>query len=290
MNIEKNYVMEKLPTHPEHYSKAEVGKTLVIAGSEAMFGSAIFASGGAMRSGAGMVYLSTDPSLHVAVQSWVPEVVYTTWDKVEQFIDRYDSVGFGPGMGRGEKTAEKLAFLCDNFKKTLIIDADGLNVISAKEELQLKIKQRVTRGWGTVLTPHFREGQRLKGIDVSDKVKDSRRFGHDVSRRGLAKQLHEKYGATIVMKGAGTIVYNGGDYFVNTTGNVGMATAGSGDVLTGIISSFAAQGLDPVDAAICGVYVHGLAGDRAEEELGIYGMLARDIMDKTALALKSLRK
>ena len=290
MNIEKNYVMEKLPIHPDHFSKAEVGKTLIIAGSEAMFGSAIFASGGAMRSGAGIVYLSTDPGLHVAVQSWVPEVVYTSWDKVKKFIDRYDSIGFGSGMGTGEDTVEKLAFLCENFPKTLIIDADGLNVIAGNEELQKKILSRVEKGYGTILTPHFREARRLKGLDINSNVKESKRFGHDVSRRGLAKQLHEKFGATIVMKGAGTIVYNGGDYFVNTTGNIGMATAGSGDVLTGIISSFAGQGLDPVDAAVCGVYVHGLAGDRAEEELGIYGMLARDIMGKTAHALKSLRK
>ena len=288
MNIEKNYVMEKLPMHPDHYSKAEVGKTLIVAGSETMLGSAVFSAGGAMRAGAGMVYISTDSGLHFAVQNWVPEAIYTTWDNVEKFLESYNAVAFGPGLGQSEDTIKKLAFLCDNFKNTLIIEADGLNVISANEELQSKLKQRTKRGNATILTPHFREAQRLKGVDVSDRLKESRRFGHDVSRRGLAKQLHEKLGATIVMKGAGTIVYDGGDYFVNTTGNVGMATAGSGDVLTGIIASFAAQGISAIDAAICGVYVHGLAGDRAAEELGSCGVLARDIMNKTALALKSL--
>lgn len=290
MNIEKNYVVEKLPRHPEHFSKSEVGKTLIVAGSHKMVGAAIFSTGGAMRAGAGMVYLCTQKEARPTIQTWFPEVVCTNYEDAQYFLDRYDAMSIGPGMGTEEKTLEMLGWFVENFTKPMVIDADGLNTIAANEELQKKVKERAAKGYITVMTPHFNEAKRLMGIKPEEaSVKTAARFGHDVYRRSLAKQLYEKYNAIIVVKGAGTIVYGGGDYFVNTTGNVGMATAGSGDVLTGIITSFLAQGIEPFDAALCGVYVHGFAGDKASEELGPQGVLARDIVDHIPYAMKALR-
>lgn len=290
MNIEKSYVAEALPKHEEHATKGDVGRTLVIAGSEEMLGAAIFAAGGALRSGSGLVYLCTDPKSQGIIQGWVPEVICTSWDRVKQSLSRYQAIAVGPGMGTGAKTQEIMAYLLEQFPMPMVIDADGLNVISENVKLQELLAQRENRGFPTVLTPHFKEAKRLCGFAEGDiDEKKGKRFGHDVYRRSLAKQLKERYNATIVMKGAGTIVYQGGDYFVNTTGNVGMATAGAGDVLAGVIASFIAQGLSPLDGAICGVYVHGMAGDRAAEELGNLGMLARDIMGKVSYAIKALK-
>lgn len=290
MNIEKSHVSDHLPKHPDHFTKGDVGRTLVVAGTKGMVGSSVFASGGALRSGSGMVYLLTDDTIQQTVQTWFPEVVCIDFNTSKEFLERYDALVIGPGLGRGVNAVRLVEFFLENFKKTVVVDADGLNVVSENPHLQELLKSRRSKGYMTIITPHFKEAKRLMGISTAvDKDRKIARFGHDVYRRSLAKQLRDKYDSIVVMKGAGTLVYFGDDFFVNTTGNVGMATAGSGDVLAGIIASFAAQGIDALESAICGVYVHGLAGDKAAEEKGTHGILARDIVNYVPYAINALR-
>ena len=163
-----------------------------------------------------------------------------------------------------------------HFDKTVVIDADGLNTVARHAELQQLVRETKA---SVIMTPHIGEAKRLLGnADIAD-----------LTRIEIASFLRKKYGCIIIVKGTGTLVaVSDEDAYINTTGNPGMATAGSGDVLTGIITSLAGQGLAPFDAAKAGVFVHGLSGDLAADKLGEYGLVASDIADYVPFALKEL--
>ena len=261
--------------------KGSWGRILIVAGSVGMAGAAVLAARGALRSGAGLVQLSVPAGLFPIVQTGVLEATCLT-DSLDNIdLSRYNAAAAGPGLGDSRESVEKVRILLDSFDGPLVLDADGLNIAAREEFFDLMR----ARGGRLIITPHMGEARRLMAKDFSEKM----------TRRELAGALAEKTGAVTVLKGAGTVVAaKGRKTYTNTTGNPGMATAGSGDVLTGIIASLCGQRhsdgrpIEPLEAALAGVYIHGLAGDLGAEEKGEYGLIAGDIAEYTALAVKKI--
>lgn len=274
---DREFVHTVIKKRPRDIHKGDCGRVLLVCGSEEMAGAAIFATKAAIKSGSGLVYTCTDRRIYPVLQISVPEGICKSWDKVKDDLTQYDAIAIGPGMGTGSETAAMLIRVLSKYDGPVIIDADGLNVIATNPDLQDLIGKTRAK---VIMTPHVGEARRLLGGQAD---KDG------MSREELAAALMDKYQAIIVMKGAGTIVSLSADEaYINTTGNPGMATAGSGDVLTGIIASFAGQGMAADDAARAGVFVHGLAGDMAAAHVGEYGLTASDIADYVPFALKEL--
>ena len=261
--------------------KGSCGRILIAAGSVGMAGAAVLAARGALRSGAGLVQLSVPAGIFPIVQTGVLEATCLT-DSLDNIdLSRYNAAAAGPGLGDSRESVEKVRILLDSFDGPLVLDADGLNIAAREEYFDLMR----ARGGRLIITPHMGEARRLMAKDFSEKM----------TRRELAEALAEKTGAVTVLKGAGTVVAaEGRKTYTNTTGNPGMATAGSGDVLTGIITSLCGQRhsdgrpIEPLEAALAGVYIHGLAGDLGAEEKGEYGLIAGDIAEYTALAVKKI--
>ena len=261
--------------------KGSCGRILIAAGSVGMAGAAVLAARGALRSGAGLVQLSVPAGLFPIVQTGVLEATCLT-DSLDNIdLSRYNAAAAGPGLGDSRESVEKVRILLDSFDGPLVLDADGLNI--AAREVFFDLMR--ARGGRLIITPHMGEARRLMAKDFSEKM----------TRRELAEALADKSGAVTVLKGAGTVVAaEGRKTYTNTTGNPGMATAGSGDVLTGIITSLCGQRhsdgrpIEPLEAALAGVYIHGLAGDLGAEEKGEYGLIAGDIAEYTALAVKKI--
>lgn len=274
---DREFVHTVIRKRPRDIHKGDCGRVLLICGSEEMAGAAVFATRAAIKSGSGLVYTCTAREIFPVLQISVPEGICKSWDKVKENLMQYDAIAIGPGMGTGENTAAILIRVLSKYDGPVIIDADGLNTIAADENLQaLAAKTRAK----VIMTPHVGEARRLLGGQADQ--------GH-LTREEMAEALTKKYNCIVVMKGAGTIVaLSETEAYINTTGNPGMATAGSGDVLTGIIASFAGQGMTTGDAARAGVFVHGLAGDMAAEHFGEYGLTASDIADYVPFALKEL--
>lgn len=266
------------PEREEDAHKGDFGNVLIIGGSSSMRGAAGLAVLGALRSGVGRVTLASVEKCIDTVSVLAPESTYIELDcddygfmlydsskkVLERAMDNADAVLIGCGMGITGDTVELTRFVAQNAKCPVIIDADGINCIASDIDILLKKKTDI------VLTPHAAEMSRLLNCDVSEIADD---------RFGAAESYAEKYGVTVVLKGAGTVVADSSVTAANPTGNPGMSRGGSGDVLAGIIASVIAQGYSPFDASCVGVYIHGLAGDIAAEKVGQEAMLPRDIID-----------
>ena len=267
------YEREDLCLLPKRYddaNKGTYGKLLVIAGSYGMSGAAELCAKAAYHSGCGLVRIFTDENNRVVLQKNVPEAVISCYNTGEglcrqdimDMLDWADVVAIGPGMGKSEISAELLDIVINNIKVPVVIDADAINLLAEKKDYRKIIRN-------SVITPHLKEMSRLSGKKIKDMQKDMVEFAKQNSSESII----------LVLKNSMTVVSNGERVYVNTSGNDGMATAGSGDVLTGIIASFMAQGLDRYTAASVGVYVHGLAGDAACECIGHYALTATDIIN-----------
>lgn len=258
--------------------KGDFGKVCIIAGSVGMSGAAALAGRAALRAGAGLVRVATPRSVLPVVASIEPS--FTTIPLPEddagrmstdainvilEIVQENDAVAFGPGVGTSIALRSVLQNLLEQDGLKLIIDADGLNNLAGMRDWPAKLKADL------ILTPHPGEMRRLWSGLLREEI--------PTDRQEQAARLAQRTGAVVVLKGAGTVVTNGGKVYVNKTGNPGMATAGSGDVLTGVMTALLGQGLSSFDAAVLGVYIHGLAGDIAAEKLGRIGMIATDIID-----------
>ena len=246
-----------------------------------MAGAAVLSARGALRSGAGLVQLSVPAEIFPIVQTGVLEATCLTNSLDNMDLGRYDAAAAGPGLGDSRESVEKVRILLDSFDGPLVLDADGLNIAAREDFFDLMR----ARGGMLIITPHMGEARRLMGKDFSEKM----------TRHELAEALAQKTGAVAVLKGAGTVVAaEGQKTYTNTTGNPGMATAGSGAVLTGIITSLCGQRhsdgrpIEPLEAALAGVFIHGLAGDLGAEDKGEYGLTAGDIAEYTASAVKKI--
>lgn len=280
--ITKNQIKNLLPPrHPDTH-KGTYGKVLIIAGSEGTVGAAVLAASGALRSGAGLVRVSIDKKLFTIVQGGVCEATCVPRNMSVKALEEYDSIVIGPGLGTGSEGAFALAGLMENYSGNAVIDADALN-IAAENNIDFK-KTKAS----LIITPHPGEAGRLASVKTEEI---------NLNRKTSVAFLVKTTGAVTVLKGNATLVGVPGkdrdsspEVFVNPTGNPGMATGGSGDVLSGVIGSFLAQGMSRENAAIAGVYVHGLAGDLASEKFGEYGTIAGDIADYVALAILNIQK
>lgn len=270
--------------------KGDFGHVFIIAGSAGLSGAGVLAAGAALRSGAGLVTLGLPQGINNAIIKIKPPEVMTlpmpeTDDgavsvKAERliagFIKKADVVVVGPGLSKNKSTQILIRRLIGVIVKPLIIDADALNALAGHLVLLRgkSLKMPAVR----ILTPHPCEMSRLLGCSVNDVQSH---------RKEIAKRFTKDYNITIVLKGENTVVAGPrDDLYINRTGNPGMATAGSGDVLSGIIAAFLGQGLCPFDAAKYAVYIHGLAGDLAARDKTQIGMIASDIIDKIPWAIK----
>lgn len=266
-----------LPERRDDAHKGEVGRIVIIGGScdeVLMIGAPALTANAAFRSGAGLVQLFVPAALRESVCVLAPcattRSLPTTADAILDAARDFaaDFLVVGPGLGRS-LAAQVVVDVLNGFGGAAIVDADALNLLSTIPDWGVHDPHRV------VLTPHPGELRRLlsgRGIDRTIE-------GTPQSRRAAACALVEATGCTVVLKGRGTIVTNGDRIYTNETGNSGMATAGAGDVLSGVIAALIGQRMEPFEAAILGVYLHGLAGDFAAEELGRWSMTAFDIID-----------
>jgi NAD(P)H-hydrate epimerase len=269
--------------------KGDFGHVFVLAGSAQFSGAAVLCSEAALRAGAGLVTLGIPVSLNNAIIKIKPKEVMTlplpetkektlslaAFKKITDFVKKIDVLIIGPGLSQNKSTQGLIRKVIAKVNKPSVIDADGLNALVGHLSL-LRGSRYAVRS--TILTPHPGEMSRLLGISVS-KIKNN--------RKEIAKKFACDYNVAVVLKGNKTVVadYNG-NFYINKTGNPGMATAGSGDVLTGIIAAFLGQGLNGFQASKYATFLHGLAGDLAAKEKTQMGMIASDIIAKIPEAIK----
>ncbi len=256
--------------------KGVAGHLLILAGSPGKTGAAVLTAEGALRAGSGLVTVGCPTSLNPILEAKLTEAMTAPLAEssdqtlspeaigaLSSLIDGKSALAVGPGLTNHPETAELLAWLLERVVKPMVIDADGLNIIAARPEMMMWSNGEL------VLTPHPGEMARLTGLSTAEVQAD---------RIGAARSLALKWEQTVVLKGARTIVAApDGDVFINPTGNPGLASGGSGDVLTGLIGGLLAQGLEPVEAAVTGVYVHGLAADLLWAETGGRGFVASEL-------------
>ena len=277
--IDKAFVNTVIKRRPKDLHKGDCGKVLVIAGSKGMAGAAVLSARGALRSGAGIVRVSVPEELFPIIQVGVPEAICVSRMLPPDGLGEYQAIVIGPGLGDEISNVSLIKTVLEGAGKAVVLDADGLNLTARSKELQdavFALRERL------IITPHPGEAARL--LDCTTETINS-------NRMAAVHLLVEKTGSVVVLKGAGTLVATPDQKtYINTTGNPGMATGGSGDVLSGIIGALAGQGISCFEAAAAGVYIHGLAGDMAAENLGEYGIIASDIATMTALALHKTMK
>lgn len=264
-------VLQILPSRPMNSHKGDYGKVLLLCGSRGYTGAAALAAMGALRSGAGLVYLGVPESIYgIEAVKLTEPIVFPLPEKNGMLsrkaivdigirMDRMDAVLIGCGLGCSEDTLAVVKYVLENYRGPVVLDADGINVISGHID--------VLRGrtGSTILTPHEGEFVRLGGVLTGDRIHD-------------ACLLASKIRATVVLKGHETIITDGETIYVNSTGNPGMSVGGSGDVLAGMIVSFLGQHIEMLTAAACAVWLHGAAGDQCAAEIGQYGMLPSDML------------
>ena len=274
-----NYINGIIRRRNPDAHKGDFGKVLIYAGSPGMAGAAVLCARSALKSGAGLVQLllpDFSSMLLPVFQISVPEATCMDYSRGIKLSD-YDAVITGSGLGTGNDGCRIriLSDILDNYNGIVVLDADALNLISRNTELSDKVRNCPAQ---VIITPHTGEARRL--LHTQAPVKD------EESRIQAALDLSGLYNCIAVLKGAGTLVASEALVFKNTTGNPGMATAGSGDSLAGIIGSLAAQGYIPLDAARAGVFIHGKAGDLAAASLGEMGVTSSDIVENIPFALR----
>ena len=267
-----------LPKRPERSNKATFGKVLCVAGSYGMSGAAHLCGKAAYRMGAGMVRILTPEENRIILQTSLPEALISTYNghapsetDVGNAVGWADVIAIGPGLGLSDGAKEVLSAVLKNSARPLVIDADALNIISENPKLWDIVPR------GSVITPHPGEMSRLCGCPINDIL---------ANLNDICLGFARAHGIICVLKDHNTAVSDGRDLYVNDTGNSGMATAGSGDVLTGMISALMAQGTPPFAAAIMGVRIHGLAGDHSAQKLGEYSMMASDMIESIPYVIK----
>lgn len=280
ISLSREYVSSRIIKRDRAAHKGDFGKVLIFAGSAGMAGAAILCGRAALRSGSGLVRFllpSLDSPLLGILQTAVPEATCIAYSEGCD-LGEYSAIAAGPGLGQETIVRQILADILKRYQGRLVLDADALNMISSSAELTelvLKCGAEIT------LTPHVGEARRLLGGASLD-------YSSADGRLDAFRTLSEKYRSVIVLKGAGSLAGTPENTFINTTGNPGMATGGSGDVLTGIIAALNGQGYTPADSAAIGVWIHGTAGDLAAEDLGEIGLISSDIAAYIPAAFKTV--
>jgi ADP-dependent NAD(P)H-hydrate dehydratase len=269
--------LPRLPPRPRDGHKGTFGHVLVVAGSRGMSGAAILCGTAALRGGAGTAQVSVPADIQPVVATSQPCVTTAglpdtpagqfaahSLPELLELVKRADSLAIGPGLGPGAAVASVVRGLLDRTSIPVVLDADGLNALAPLEKGEL-----IRPDKPTVLTPHPGEFARLVGKETAEILRE---------RETHALRFASEQRLVLVFKGSNTLVTDGRRLYVNRNGNPGMATGGSGDVLTGLVAALLGQKLEPFAAAQLGVYLHGLAGDLARDELGEEGLMATDLL------------
>ena len=278
--MSEQFPIEKVPALPERLEnghKGTFGKVLIIGGSVGMSGAVCLSSVSALRSGSGLVTAAIPRSIQMVVASHEPcvmtigletdsdgQLALQTRERVEQLMAGKDAIAIGPGLGQSTAAAELVAAVLESCRVPLVLDADALNVAADGGLFEKRNKETPC-----IITPHPGEFSRLMGRLLVDD---------EETRVSMSVEFAKTHKLTVVLKGPRTVVTNGERLFINTTGNSGMATGGSGDVLTGIVASLLGQKMTVFEAAALAVNVHGRAGNLAASELGQRGMIASDLL------------
>ena len=274
--LDHGAVLSILPDRKPESHKGDYGRILLLCGSRGYTGAAALAARGALRCGAGLVYLGVPESIYAIMARKLDEpIVFPLPDEggmlapdapIGEKLKNMDAVLIGPGWGQSAGTLAALKTVLTEFAGPVVVDADGINLLAAHKDLLRG------RKYPTILTPHMGEFARIGQVKAT--------------REETAVAFAEEYGCILLLKGHETLVTDGKSCYLNTTGNPGMAVGGSGDVLAGIIVSLLGQGLEPLTAAACGAWLHGAAGDLCAKELGQYGMLPGDMVEALPRLLK----
>lgn len=276
--VEEEDISETLRPRSRFAHKGTFGHALLVAGSAGKMGAALLAAKACLRSGAGLVTAHIPQRGEMVFQTAFPECMVSFDAHTEHFssvpdLERYSAVGIGPGLGQHADSASAFRELLSVVKKPLVVDADAINILSGNRELLDKLPER------SILTPHPKEFDRLAGASATT-----------FERLEKAIAFAKEHKVSIVLKGAYTAVCTvSGNVYFNSTGNSGMATAGCGDVLTGIVLSLLAQGYEPEEAAVMGVFIHGAAGDLAAAGRSEESMIAGDIIDMLGRVFKQIK-
>lgn len=277
--LDHNQVLSMLPDRDPWAHKGNFGKVLLLCGSRGFTGAAALAARGALRTGAGLVYLGVPESIYLIEAAKLDEPIVFPLDDYEgtlsedaipeimKYLPRMDAVLLGPGLGQSDGVRKVVKSVLENYRGPVVVDADGINVLSRHRDLLRG------RAFPTIATPHDVEFVRLGGCIGDDRAE---------SAAALAGEL----GCIVLLKGHESVITDGKISYINRTGNPGMAVGGSGDVLSGIIVSLLGQGIAPLEAAACAAWLHGAAGDLCAESLGQYGMLPSDMVEALPRLLK----
>jgi len=274
--LDKNIIKNKIKEREKYKHKGDFGRVSIVAGNKGFTGAAVIATQAAVRSGAGLVTLCCPNDIQYIVSLKLLEAMTLDLDnkvKFEKLIDKSDAVAIGPGMGNNDKTLTILSHIMEKINCPLIIDADGINVLAGNLNL-LKNKNNEI-----IMTPHLGEMSRITGLSIDYIEKN---------RLEVSKDFASKHGIILVLKGYNTIITDGKVTYINTTGNSAMANGGMGDCLTGIITSFVAQGYKPIEAAYMSVYIHGYCGDRLSQNM--YCVNASHIIDEIPYSISEIAK
>ncbi len=271
MITDLSFVKANLPEIKADAHKYSKGYAVIFAGSYLMAGAAVLSGKAALKSGAGIVRLVVPQSIYPICATGLPEAVYSLLgDEID--LTKCGAVLFGPGVGQGKVAENILLKLLAECEKPLLIDADGINILAKHIDVLRSKKCPV------VLTPHIGEMARLTGLST-EYIKSN--------RVSVAKDFAKEYGVALLLKGPNTVVASPeGEVTINPTGSAALATAGSGDVLSGIITAFMAQGVKPFKAAVMGAFIHGLSGEKAEKDLTRRCVTASDIIEYLKEAFK----
>ncbi len=277
----------RLPKRKPDTHKGDYGHLLVVGASPGLTGAVCLCAQSALIAGAGLVTAGVPRCLNDIIEIKLTEVMSLplpeipsgalsegAFGVIKKFLPKIDALAVGCGGGRAKSTVNLFVKLIEQISLPMVVDADALYALASRREVLKNRKTDIL-----ILTPHEGEFSRLTGISVSEVHK---------RRKELAKEFALRYNLTLVLKGYRTIVTDGKRFFENSTGNPGMATAGSGDVLTGIIGGLLVQGMEPFVAAKIGVYLHGLSGDLVEREKTQYCLIASDIIEFLPQAVKKV--
>ena len=278
MKLNHERVLNILPEREVTAHKGDFGKLLLLCGSRGYTGAAYLAAMGALRCGAGLVFLGVPESIYAIEAVKLNEAIVfplpdedgkLSADAIPEILERLpkmDAVLMGPGLGQGAGVFEVVKTVLECAECPVVLDADGINVMAAHRDI---LRGRTAP---TILTPHAGEFSRLGG--------------QPGDRQTAAEEMAKDLGCIVLLKGHGTVITDGITTYINPTGNPGMAVGGSGDVLSGIITALLGQGVRPLEAAACGAWLHGAAGDLCAVEIGQYGMLPTDMVNVLPRLLK----
>jgi hydroxyethylthiazole kinase-like uncharacterized protein yjeF len=271
--LTKNIIKALIKPRVASSNKGDHGHALIIAGNTHTMGAAVIAAKACMRAGVGKLTVSVPQDEALILPIALPEAMICIRENDCDNFDLFSAAGIGCGIGVSKDSFQTLNYLITELKKPIVLDADALNIIAVNKGLFKKIAKR------TILTPHPKEFDSLFGThkNVNERIKTA------ISKSKELKII-------IVLKGHETLITNGRQSFLNTTGNAGLAKAGSGDALTGIITAFLAQGYKPFDAAKIAVYLHGLAADICLKKQSMESMLITDVIENMGTAFKMIMK